>query len=448
VIRAASRRPPPNRDATGRGPGAGRDPAARRGSLAVGLAALVLAGSYLVGRELQAAGFRLHTALPPLTGRLEPRATWWVVVPFASAVGAVVAGLPLARRLPWRALLWSSFAAAALWGVSLALARASAGGLLDPVRAPGDYLAALPRIGAPGPFLERFVATIDAYPTHVRAHPPGLVVVLWWLDRAGLDAAVAFATIQHVAAASAAPAAMLAAREVIGEPAARTAAPFLVLTSSAVAWGSGDAVFLGVSAWAVAWLVLATGRRGRPALVRAVAGGLAGGAALLLSYGAVPLATVPAAVAIARRRLDVLVAGAAAAATVLLAPAGFGFSWWDGLTATRAEYAASAARTRPYAYYLVGNLAAFAVALGPAVVAATARLRDRRAWLLVGGGLAAVALADLSGLSKAEVERIWLPFVPWVALATTALGGRGARGWLGAQAAWAIAVAVLVRSPW
>ena len=47
---------------------------------------------------------------------------------------------------------------------------------------------------------------------------------------------------------------------------------------------------------------------------------------------------------------------------------------------------------------------------------ATARL-----WLLVGGGLAAVAIADLSGMSKGEVERIWLPFLPWVLLAAAAL---------------------------
>jgi hypothetical protein len=40
------------------------------------------------------------------------------------------------------------------------------------------------------------------------------------------------------------------------------------------------------------------------------------------------------------------------------------------------------------------------------------RLRDRQLWLLVGAALTAVLLADVSGLSKAEVERIWLPFAP------------------------------------
>ena len=32
-----------------------------------------------------------------------------------------------------------------------------------------------------------------------------------------------------------------------------------------------------------------------------------------------------------------------------------------------------------------------------------------------------VVLADLSGMSKAEVERIWLPFVPWLTALDCAL---------------------------
>ena len=76
------------------------------------------------------------------------------------------------------------------------------------------------------------------------------------------------------------------------------------------------------------------------------------------------------------------------------------------------------------------------------------------AWLLIGGGLAAVALADLTGLSLAEVERIWQPFMP-LAL----LGGVGVtsiiltnrhrtRMWLIAQAATALVLQAALRSPW
>ncbi len=65
-----------------------------------------------------------------------------------------------------------------------------------------------------------------------------------------------------------------------------------------------------------------------------------------------------------------------------------GFWWLDGLAATRHEYLQSAAKERPYGYFVLADLAAFAVWLGPAVAIALARLRDRRIWLLVGGGLA------------------------------------------------------------
>ena len=60
------------------------------------------------------------------------------------------------------------------------------------------------------------------------------------------------------------------------------------------------------------------------------------------------------------------------------------------------------------------NPASFSLAIGPAAWVAVARVRDRGLALLAVPALVAVALADLSGLSKAEVERIWLPFAPWV----------------------------------
>jgi hypothetical protein len=103
------------------------------------------------------------------------------------------------------------------------------------------------------------------------------------------------------------------------------------------------------------------------------------------------------------------------------------------------------ARIRPYSYFLLGNLAAFGVAVGPATAVALASLRHRGTWILVAGGLAMVALADLSGLSKGEVERIWLPFVPWVMVATSELSPRI---WLGLNAAFAVLVELALNTTW
>ena len=112
----------------------------------------------------------------------------------------------------------------------------------------------------------------------------------------------------------------------------------------------------------------------------------------------------------------------------------------------------SLARIRPYGYFLVANLAATAIAVGPAVWVGLVRLRDRNLWMLAAGASIAIVLADVSGLSKAEVERIWLPFFPWlVAAASGAFAHRTAsvrRAWLGLQVGWALLVQGMVYSPW
>src|SRR5206468_2798645 len=146
-------------------------------------------------------------------------------------------------------------------------------------------------------------------------------------------------------------------------------------------------------------------------------GGLLFGGALMLSYGLAVLVVVPLIVAVRYRRVRPLLVAAAGVAIVILAFAGAGFWWFAGLRESLVQYRASVARFRPQSYFWLGDLGAFAIALGPATAVALARLRERGTWLLVAGGLVAVAAADISGFSKAEVERIWLPFAPWILVA-------------------------------
>jgi len=412
--------------------------------------AILVVAAWGWGTALNARGADILLWAPPLYGRWDLDVGIGVAIPVAVATAIVVVA-PLARdRLGWRSLLAVAWGGAAAWPLALALAHGP-GEINLPLENPNEYLPAVALVTSPGELLATFTERIGDYTTHVRSHPPGMLLGLWALDAVGVGGSWPAALAVVAVGASATPAVLVALRTVAGEPPARRAAPFLVLLPAAV-WiaTSADALFMGVGAWAVCLLVVATVRGGRAADLAALGGGVAFGAALFLSYGLVLLAAIPLAVASAERRLRALAIGAAAALAVVLAFAVAGFWWVDGFFAVREQYEASIARNRPYGFFLLNNLAAFALAVGPVLVLALARLRDRRAWLLVGGALAAVALADLSGMSKGEVERIWLPFVPWVALAAAALPSRlsAVRALLAAQAALAIAIQVGVRTAW
>jgi hypothetical protein len=67
---------------------------------------------------------------------------------------------------------------------------------------------------------------------------------------------------------------------------------------------------------------------------------------------------------------------------------------------------------------------------------------------LAGAGVAMVLLADLSQMSRAEVERIWLPFLPWVLVACALLPERWRRPGLALQVAFALVVQHLLFTGW
>ncbi len=377
----------------------------------------------------------------------------------ALAVGGAVAwwGPRHARTLSWRALLWATGATAAAWTVTLA---ASDGWqrLTSPLATRHEYEPYAAGVDDLGALVSGYVAGLRDRPIHVQGHPPGPVVLAWLADRAGLGGAGWLAALAIAGWGVAAAAVLVAARAVAGEGAARRAAPALAVLPAAVWAGTSlDALFAGLAAAGCALAVVALVRGSAP---RAAAAGAVLGVTLLCSYGAAVILVVPAAIALVlagRQGWRAVARGAAAAAAgglAVLAAAGVaGFWWFDGLAATRAAYWDGAAGLRPGWYLtLLGNPAALALATGPAVAAGLAAAgiqgltaaRSRSAALLPAAALAAVLVADLSQLSRGEVERIWLPFVPWLALA--APGHR--RGWLAAQVAVGLGLQLLLRSPW
>jgi hypothetical protein len=135
-----------------------------------------------------------------------------------------------------------------------------------------------------------------------------------------------------------------------------------------------------------------------------------------------------------------------------------GFDWWRGLALLQGRYDDGVASLRPQWYFVWADPAAFVVCLSPVVVlavwAAVRAVRDDRLGvapavaLLPLAAIAAMALADLSGMSKAETERIWLPFALAVPAAFALLPTRWRRACLVGGAVWALAVNHLVRTGW
>ncbi|MDQ3661727.1 MAG: hypothetical protein M3454_11845 [Actinomycetota bacterium] len=420
-----------------------------RGFVVAGLfwAALV-ATTHLWGTALvtEDSGIKLHA--PPLFGHFDPRFGLKIVPAAVVALIVVGFGPLLTKRLPWRGLLLVCASTAAVWAVALAYVN-GIDALSAPLERSTEYLSVVPQVSSVGAFVAGYIAELPGYPIHVKGHPPGAIVLLTWLERIGLGGSAWAAALVIAAGASTVPAVLIALRTISSEERARRSALFLVLAPAAL-WiaTSMDALFAGVSAGAVALVVVALTRSGTSGDVWAAAGGLLGGCALLLSYGAAPLVAIPAAVGLARRRLRPLVIAAVAAGVLLVASAAWGFSWPQGLLATENLYRAGVASDRPYAFFVVANLAAFGLAVGPATAAGLTRVFSDRGRLLVLGALTAVIAADLSGLSKGEVERIWLPFAPWMLLAAGELPESSTRAWLALQALIALGIAVFVRTPW
>lgn len=419
----------------------------RRELLGLGAWSLLVGVALVWGQARIAHLPRVYTLAAPLTGDWDWR-PGWALVPALALAAALVFLMPRASaRLAWPAVVATTAAGTVGWTVALAASDGWAA-ISEPLGTRHEPLALVPDIESATTFLATFADRVDGYPIHVKGHPPGIPLAYWVLDRLGLPGA-GWATAFVLAAAALMVAAVLVVvRNVTDEALARRAAPFLALAPVAVWMTSTDPVYGAALAVGTALIAIASGRS---RLLPAVAGGAVLALTLHLTYGAVPLLLIPGVLVLARRAWPTLAAATLGAVAVTAAFLLAGFWWFEGLALTRGFYEEGVASRRPYAYFtFAGNPGALALAVGPATAAGLAVLRDRRAWLLVGAALAAVIAADLSGLSKAEVERIWIPFTPWLLVSAGALvtSCTRATAWLAAQAAVALLLQATLASPW
>lgn len=458
---------------------AGHAPAngTRADLVTVTLALLLLGAAVGVGMYLNRAvpGVKTWVLAPPLYASWLPHFGPGTVPAVLVAVLVVVYGPMLARRLHFPALLGVGYAGAFAWTCCLALIDGVHDGLEDALLARASYLSDVGRVSDIATMLHEFTGRIlwhqpDSWAVHVSGHPPGALLMFVWLDRVGLGGALpaAFACIIVgclVAVAVPATVAVLA-----GRAQARAVVPFAALFPGAVWVGvSADGLFAGVTACGLAllaWAAVALRDHRRGGVPVAVGAGLILGFGIFLSYGLVLLGLLAVVIVIVAgaglRSWKVLLCAVAGAVAVVAAFAAAGFWWFDGYQLVVQRYYQGVAHKRPYEYWFFGNLAALVLVLGPALIAAGRRAVARstldRPWLrdrvwqpvaaLTVAALLIVMIADLSGLSKAEVERIWLPFAVWIIPAAALLPASTRRWWLVAQGVTALAVNHLVLTLW
>jgi hypothetical protein len=445
-------------------PSIGVDRGLRADLVAVGSAALLVAVAAVVGVGLLHQGVPLHVDAPPLGALWLPHTGPGTVPAVLIALLVVMRGPELAARLPWRRLLGVSAATALAWTTSLALIDGWQRGVADRLTTPTEYLHDVSRVGDVGAMLRTFAERIpglrpESWTAHVAGHPPGALLVFVGLDRIGLPGGVPAALLCVLVGSSAGVAVAVTLRALGAEGTARAALPFSVLLPGAIWIGvSADGLFAGVLAWGVALLALGVARHRLDitALAVSVTGGLLLGACLFLSYGLVLAGLLPVAVAVTARWVAPLLVAGVGVAAVVAAFAAAGFWWLEGYQQVTIRYyqPGEYGLVRPYSYWVWADLACLAVVLGPAGVAGLRRVltsgqrHPRGLVLLCVAAALAVLVADLSGLSKAEVERIWLPFAVWLVAAAGLLPARQARWWLAAQAVVALAVNHLLLTTW
>ena len=280
--------------------------------------------------------------------------------------------------------------------------------------ADNEYLPALPTVGlGPGYFLDRFAELVPSFPVHVAGHPPGLPLVMHAL---ALDTPARLAAFCIAVGALGAPLTYALARELFDERGARLAGLLMALSPQALMFGvtTADAVYLTLGLLA-AWPLTRSSVRAR------VLGAALLAVATLFAWSLLAIGAWAAILAWRRHGLRSAVALSAICGVVLLAFHGAfsaltGFDPIGTVRATEEVYRLGIASTRPYWYWLFGSPVGFLLVLGLPITWLALRELARGTPEAV-AIFAVLAIAAVMGFTKAETERIWLFFAPFVCLA-------------------------------
>ncbi len=404
-------------------------PAAARLLLCV--AGVVAVATVLTGTLIRQTVGGLGTASPPFVMSFEPDAELpWALLAVVLAAGASWTAPRLVRpgsRLAPAAWLGGLTLLALLPGLALGASRNGTLGWREiflltedgSFEAKNEYLSGLPALSyGPGYFLDRFAELVPSLPVNVAGHPPALMLII---DALQITSAGGLAAL-CIAAAVLTPALTYTLARALGMavPRARVAGILAALSPMLLLLGvtSADAIFMAVGA--VAAILLVSQRR-----VLRAAGCAALAVAAFFSWALLAIGAWAAVAVLVRegpRRALVLAAGCGVA--VLALDGGLalltGYDPIGALRATEAYYRNSVASRRPYAFWLFGSPVAFAVAVGLPITAGVLVAAQRRVPAAVALAVV-IGVASIAGFTKAETERIWLPFVPLACVAAAAV---------------------------
>jgi hypothetical protein len=385
--------------------------------------ALVGVGAALTAWAVHS-GAGLGTGSAPFLGRYRFQLAPATLL--APAVAVAVLGLGASgwfERARWGLMSAVGYLAALAWALGLVLVDGEAG-LTRSLRDPDNYLSELGAVGdAPLTYLRHFNRDTVAHSIAARGHPPGPVLLLWALERAGVHSGLALALLITAAGALAVPLVLVAVRGVCGETPARRYAVVLILAPYAIWVTVSTDVFVAVlGAAMVAAGVRASDRRrtGLRAGGWAVASGVLLGLASLFSYAAPWLGLSVVCLYFARRRPFLnLCTGLGALLPVLVADR-LGFAWLSGLAGARADYASRVEPYRSALWWGALSVVALLLACGPVLVASLRKMRNTPGWPFLVGAGCAVVFSVLAGLARGGVEHAWLAYFPWLTVGAVA----------------------------
>ncbi len=390
----------------------------------------------------------------PLHASWDPKLPLFALVVAALGLLLVLVLPRLARTVSWPTLLVTGFGAMWLWIMALAMTEGT-DGLARTFERKQEYVFDAQHVSSISTMLHEFISRIpldstDNWHVHVAGHPPGALLYFVGLDRIGITDPFWIGVACVTIASTAIVAVLITLRTLGTEALARSAMPWIALAPSAVWMGvNGDAVFTAVAAWGLALLALAAKQSSVP---YAIGSGLLLGTCVYLSYGLVLLGILAITVLIIARTwrpLPWALGGAAVIAALFTAG---GFAWWEAYPVLRERYYAGIASERHYSYWVWANLAAWTYTAGLAVWAALPTawraLRNNVLVQLAAAAMLTILAATLSGMSKAETERIFLPFTIWVVALPALLPARSHRPLLLSQVALGMAAQLLLLTRW